>query len=76
MYVKWRCNEKTTEAQSRPQPKSLILMSGAGGCLEIIQLSTCSICFGLTVLICVRGLETDCVVVGGEAQDGVGGLVR
>ena len=27
MYVKWRCNEKTTEAQSRPQPKSLILMS-------------------------------------------------
>jgi len=23
-----------------------------------------------------RGLETDCVVVGGEPQDGVGGLVR
>jgi hypothetical protein len=27
-------------------------------------------------LICVRGLETDCVVVGGEHQDGVGSLVR
>ena len=73
-----RWNEKTTEARSRPQPKSLILMSGAGG-LEIYSnnFQPVFICFGLTVLICIReGLKQTACLLRGDPQYGVGRLVR